>query len=209
MANSEMKNAPPLYGWAIATGAGLVAFGVSLTLIGIEGNGSVGIGIVIALIVGTIFQIAERGAPPAKAPGEAPTVPASGSTKSAPAATTSASSTSAAAPAAAAAPEPTAAPTAPETTATEAPATEGTKPQPLDGPVGEADDLKQISGVGPVLEGKLHGIGIYHFWQIARWSKDEIAWVDSFLNFKGRIERDDWIGQATKLAEASPSKPPA
>ncbi|MCC5983688.1 MAG: NADH:ubiquinone oxidoreductase [Rhodobacteraceae bacterium] len=186
-----MKDAPPLYGWAIGMGAGAVAFGAAFVAVGIEGNGSVAIGAVVALIVGTIFTIAEKPAPaPRSAPPKAesaPTVPASAPAATAPAAT---------APAA----------TAPAEAAPEA---EGTKPQPLDAPVGEKDDLKQITGVGPVLEDKLNGLGVYHFWQIAGWSDDEIAWVDGFLNFKGRISRDDWIGQAKTLAESSPSKPPA
>jgi len=85
---------------------------------------------------------------------------------------------------------------------TEAPADDaGIKPAnllsaPRDG---KADDLKQISGVGPKLEGILHENGVYHFDQVAAWNKDEIAYMDDQLSFKGRIERDDWIGQATKL----------
>ena len=68
---------------------------------------------------------------------------------------------------------------------------------------GGADDLKKISGVGPKLEGVLNDLGFYHFDQIAKWTDAEIAWVDSRLKFKGRIERDDWIGQATALAKSS------
>jgi NADH-quinone oxidoreductase subunit E len=68
---------------------------------------------------------------------------------------------------------------------------------------GGADDLKKISGVGPKLEGVLNDLGFYHFDQIAKWTNAEIAWVDSRLKFKGRIERDDWIGQATALAKPS------
>ena len=72
----------------------------------------------------------------------------------------------------------------------------------LDAPDGEADDLKEISGVGPVLEGKLNDLGIYHYSQIAALTKDEIASIDDQLNFKGRIDRDDWLGQAKTLADA-------
>jgi NADH-quinone oxidoreductase subunit E len=64
-----------------------------------------------------------------------------------------------------------------------------------------ADDLKQITGVGPKLEGVLNEMGFWHFDQIAKWGPQEIAWVDSRLKFKGRIERDDWVEQARKLAE--------
>ena len=67
-------------------------------------------------------------------------------------------------------------------------------------PEGAADDLKKISGVGPVLEKKLNALGITQFAQVAAFTAEEIAKVDDALSFKGRIERDDWVGQATKLA---------
>ncbi|WP_419907949.1 50S ribosomal protein L21 [Hoeflea sp.] len=68
-------------------------------------------------------------------------------------------------------------------------------------PKGDADDLKKISGVGPVLEKKLHAFGVTQYAQIAAFTKDDIAKLDEALNFKGRIERDDWIGQAKALAD--------
>ena len=63
------------------------------------------------------------------------------------------------------------------------------------------DDLKLISGVGPKIEGILHSLGIYTFAQVASWKKAEREWVDGYLNFKGRIERDDWVKQAKALAK--------
>ena len=63
------------------------------------------------------------------------------------------------------------------------------------------DDLKMISGVGPKLEGVLNGLGIYTFAQVASWKKAERDWVDGYLKFKGRIERDDWVKQAKALAK--------
>lgn len=63
-----------------------------------------------------------------------------------------------------------------------------------------ADDLKLISGVGPKLEGVLNELGFFHFDQISKWTDAEVAWVDTRLKFKGRIERDNWIDQATTLA---------
>ncbi|MEP2943830.1 MAG: NADH-quinone oxidoreductase subunit NuoE [Hyphomicrobiales bacterium] len=63
-----------------------------------------------------------------------------------------------------------------------------------------ADDLKLIKGVGPGIEGKLNAQGIFHFDQIAKWARPEILWFDTFLSFKGRIDRDDWIKQAGTLA---------
>ncbi len=65
-----------------------------------------------------------------------------------------------------------------------------------------ADDLTRISGVGPVIVGKLEKMGITTFQQIADFSADDIARVDEELNFKGRIERDEWVKQAKEfLAE--------
>jgi len=71
----------------------------------------------------------------------------------------------------------------------------------MDGPDGEKDDLKEISGVGPVLEETLNGLGIYHFRQIAAFTQADIEAVENETNFPGRIERDDWLGQAKTLAE--------
>lgn len=76
-----------------------------------------------------------------------------------------------------------------------------TRPQALSEPMnGVADDLKLIKGVGPKLERTLNALGIYHYNQIAAWNSDNIAWVDESLSFRGRITREDWIGQATVLA---------
>ena len=66
---------------------------------------------------------------------------------------------------------------------------------------GKADDLKRISGIGRVNEGKLNALGIFHFDQIAAWSRQEIRWVGTYLAFPGRITREDWIGQAKTLTE--------
>jgi NADH-quinone oxidoreductase subunit E len=82
-----------------------------------------------------------------------------------------------------------------------APAADGKKPRTMTAPrKAGADDLKLISGVGPKLEGVLNELGFWHFDQISKWTSAEIAWVDSRLKFKGRIERDNWVDQATKLA---------
>lgn len=80
---------------------------------------------------------------------------------------------------------------------------EGTRPEALSGPRGgKADDLKRIKGIGAKLEKLCNDLGFYHFDQIANWTKDEIAWVDSNLEgFKGRVSRDKWVAQAKTLAE--------
>ncbi len=82
------------------------------------------------------------------------------------------------------------------------PTRDGAALQPLfERPGGEPDDLKLISGVGPVLEGKLHALGITTYAQVAKFKKADIAKVDEVLNFKGRIERDEWVKQAKALAK--------
>lgn len=68
-------------------------------------------------------------------------------------------------------------------------------------PKGDPDDLKKISGVGPALEKKLHAFGVTKFEQVAAFSKTDIEKLDDALSFKGRIERDDWLGQAAKFAK--------
>ncbi len=63
-----------------------------------------------------------------------------------------------------------------------------------------ADDLKQLSGVGPALEKKLHEAGITSFAQIAAWTDADVEEFGEKLSFKGRIEREGWIEQAKELA---------
>ena len=65
---------------------------------------------------------------------------------------------------------------------------------------GQADDLKLIKGIGKQNEARLHGLGIWHFAQIAAWTPDHAKWVGSYLAFAGRIEREQWIAQAEELA---------
>jgi predicted flap endonuclease-1-like 5' DNA nuclease len=65
---------------------------------------------------------------------------------------------------------------------------------------GVPDDLKLIRGVGHQNEARLHGLGVWHFDQIARWTPENVKWVSSYLAFPGRIEREHWIEQAKELA---------
>ncbi|MCQ0990037.1 NADH-quinone oxidoreductase subunit NuoE [Jiella marina] len=84
----------------------------------------------------------------------------------------------------------------------------GDKPADLlSAPQGEADDLKQIKGIGPVIEGKLNDLGVFHFWQIAKWRETELIWIDDYLNFRGRAVREGWIEQARDLQSGSQSRP--
>ena len=66
---------------------------------------------------------------------------------------------------------------------------------------GSADDLKQLSGVGPALEKKLNEAGVTTFAQIAAWTEADIADMDEKLSFKGRIQREGWVEQAQALVK--------
>ena len=69
-----------------------------------------------------------------------------------------------------------------------------------DEPVQEVDDLKQIIGIGKVFERALNELGVYSFRQLANFGIADIARVNAKLKeFKGRMEQDDWIGQAKEL----------
>lgn len=71
-----------------------------------------------------------------------------------------------------------------------------------EGSADDKDDLKKISGVGPVLEKTLNEIGIFKFSQVAKMTKTQYDLLDSITQkFPGRAERDDWAAQAKKLME--------
>ncbi len=64
----------------------------------------------------------------------------------------------------------------------------------------EADDLKQISGVGPALEGKLNALNIYTYEQMAALTPDVISELEETLeSISGHMVQEDWIGQAQKI----------
>jgi len=84
----------------------------------------------------------------------------------------------------------------------EQPVTKSAKPQSRFTPSTwqTRDDLTVISGIGPGIQKKLNEIGIYSFQQIAEFTPDDIDRVTQVLKvFKGRIGRDNWIGQAAAL----------
>ena len=94
----------------------------------------------------------------------------------------------------------TVAPAAQPASASKAP--EGEKPELLDAPRnGRGDDLKLISGIGPKVEQKLNSIGVWHYAQISSWSQKHVDWVNAAISFAGRIERENWVPQATQLLE--------
>lgn len=81
------------------------------------------------------------------------------------------------------------------------PAAAAPRPAQLFTPPADApDDIEKIRGIGPVLRQKLNDLGITTFRQIAAFTPEDIARIDEVLDFKGRIEREDWIGQARALS---------
>lgn len=65
---------------------------------------------------------------------------------------------------------------------------------------GPPEDLKRIRGVGVLIEKKLLSMGITSYAQIANWSNADVDRVSNVLDFKGRIERENWIEQARILS---------
>ena len=76
----------------------------------------------------------------------------------------------------------------------------GPEPMPQQ-PVGGADDLGRIKGLGPKLQALLPTLGISSFAQIAALSEADLAALDPKLGpFAGRPTRDGWVEQAKYLA---------
>lgn len=70
-------------------------------------------------------------------------------------------------------------------------------------PKGEADDLTQINGIDATLAARLKQLNLYKFEQIANFSDEDIGNVEGALNIDGRVEKQDWIGQARALLTAA------
>ncbi|CAD5199870.1 hypothetical protein [Pseudomonas sp. FEN] len=77
----------------------------------------------------------------------------------------------------------------------------GSRPLVMEKPSGALDNLKLISGVGHKNEAVLHELGIYRFSQIAQWTEPQVHWIEHYFSFPGRVEREDWRGQAKILAQ--------
>jgi len=74
----------------------------------------------------------------------------------------------------------------------------------------EKDDLTRIDGIGPFLQTKLHEMGVYTYAEIAGWESDRITEITEQIGyFPGRIEKDDWVGQARELYELKQTQPGA
>ncbi|MEO0496568.1 MAG: hypothetical protein AAF141_04260 [Pseudomonadota bacterium] len=78
------------------------------------------------------------------------------------------------------------------------------KPRVMKAPrKGGPDALTQIDGVGNAIEKRLNELGIYHFDQIAKWTPENCVWIGIEIGFPGRAERENWVGEAAKLASGS------
>jgi small subunit ribosomal protein S2 len=71
----------------------------------------------------------------------------------------------------------------------------------LTAPRGAPDDLSRLSGMGPQHEKNLNDAGIFHYWQIAAMSPEDVAKVDQLAKLSGRIDREGWVQQARTLLE--------
>jgi predicted flap endonuclease-1-like 5' DNA nuclease len=73
----------------------------------------------------------------------------------------------------------------------------------------DEDDLRQIRGIGPATEAMLHELGINSYQQLAGLDAEgrervRVAVKDTMH----RIEREDWVGQATELHRAKYGRDP-
>ncbi|WP_421797168.1 helix-hairpin-helix domain-containing protein [Haliscomenobacter sp.] len=72
---------------------------------------------------------------------------------------------------------------------------------------GDKNDLTAIEGIGPFLEKKLNDAGVFTYADIAAWDAEKIAEITTKISFfEGRIEKDDWVGQAKKLIDETPEE---
>lgn len=65
------------------------------------------------------------------------------------------------------------------------------------------DDLKQVKGIGKAIERRLKHLGIKNLNQLAAMSAEEVEKIDNELDFRGRMTREDWSGQAKALITPS------
>jgi small subunit ribosomal protein S2 len=79
---------------------------------------------------------------------------------------------------------------------------EGAPFELLTAPRGAPDDLAKLQGVGPQIVKKLNDAGLFHYWQVAAMTPEDMIKVDADLKLSGRIDRDGWINQARALISA-------
>ncbi|TVR10767.1 MAG: 30S ribosomal protein S2 [Salinarimonadaceae bacterium] len=81
--------------------------------------------------------------------------------------------------------------------------TQGDAFELLAAPRGAPDDLSKLTGVGPELEATLTEAGIFHYWQIAAMTDEDVARIDAQLKLNGKISQNGWVAQARGLIEAA------
>lgn len=80
---------------------------------------------------------------------------------------------------------------------------EGKQPEQVEKPSSGGDDLTAITGVGPRIAEVLNGLGIWTYEQVAGWLPEHETWIENHLSFKGRVSRENWVGQAKDLIAAA------
>lgn len=70
---------------------------------------------------------------------------------------------------------------------------------------GAPDDFTLIDDVSALQQSTLNALGVFHFDQIAAWTSENVAWIDSYLRLRGRIEEEEWVEQAAALARDGPA----
>jgi NADH-quinone oxidoreductase subunit E len=78
---------------------------------------------------------------------------------------------------------------------------DGVQPEQVQRPTEGGDDLTAITGIGPRIAEVLNELGIWTYAQIAGWQPEHETWIENHLAFKGRVSREDWVGQASALAQ--------
>ncbi len=80
---------------------------------------------------------------------------------------------------------------------------DGKQPDSIEKPSNGGDDLTAITGVGPRIAEVLNGLGIWTYEQVAAWLPENETWIENHLSFKGRVSRENWVGQAKDLIAAA------
>jgi len=83
------------------------------------------------------------------------------------------------------------------------------RPPALEGVDAAGDNLRRIKGIGQGFEKRLNQLGIYRYAQIAAWTERQQAWVSAELGFPGRVERDAWPAQASRLGRGGEGRAPS
>lgn len=63
------------------------------------------------------------------------------------------------------------------------------------------DDLLEIEGIDDKTEEALNQLGIFHYDQLAKWSKKNCQWVNEYLELEGRILEEKWVEQAQEIVK--------